>query len=90
MNIIGRKSNETVLLGTRANFCNEKIYYKIWAWFCQAQNKEKTLAKMEKSGFTEKVIIDKVFTFKFTNVGKFPLYVLQFVELTCLVTPLRI
>jgi ATP-binding cassette subfamily F protein 2 len=48
------------------------------------------LAKMEKSGFTEKVIIDKVFTFKFTNVGKFPLYVLQFVELTCLVTPLRI
>jgi len=82
MNIIGGKSNEIVLLGTRANFWNEKIYYKIWAWFCQAQSKEKTLGKMEKCGFTEKVIIDGVFTFKFIDVGKFPLYVLQFVELT--------
>ncbi len=37
---------------------------------CQAQSKEKTLAKMERGGLSEKVIRDKVLTFKFTNVGK--------------------
>ncbi len=56
---------------------------------CQAQSKEKTLAKMERGRLSEKVIRDKVLTFKFTNVGRLPPLVLQFVILR-LITPLRI
>ena len=43
----------------------------------QAQSKEKTLAKMERGGLTEKVAKDHVLTFRFTNVGKLPPPVLQ-------------
>lgn len=46
----------------------------------QAQSKEKTLAKMERGGLTEKVSRDKVLVFRFTDVGKLPPPVLQFVE----------
>ncbi|PKA59202.1 ABC transporter F family member 1 [Apostasia shenzhenica] len=48
----------------------------------QAQSKEKTLAKMERGGLTEKVVRDKVLVFHFTDVGKLPPPVLQFVEIT--------
>nr|AFP44694.1 hypothetical protein [Eragrostis tef] len=48
----------------------------------QAQSKEKTLAKMERGGLTEKVVRDKILVFRFTNVGKLPPPVLQFVEVT--------
>jgi ATP-binding cassette subfamily F protein 2 len=54
---------------------------------CQAQSKEKTLAKMERGRFNEKVIRDKVLTFKFTIVRKLPPPVLQFVDLTFNYTP---
>jgi ATP-binding cassette subfamily F protein 2 len=47
----------------------------------QAQSKEKTLAKMERGGLAEKVVRDKVLTFRFTDVGKLPPPVLQFVDL---------
>ncbi|KAM0013880.1 putative ABC transporter, AAA+ ATPase domain, P-loop containing nucleoside triphosphate hydrolase [Helianthus debilis subsp. tardiflorus] len=47
----------------------------------QAQSKEKTLAKMERGGLTEKVARDKVLVFRFVDVGKLPPPVLQFVEL---------
>ncbi|KAJ3693100.1 hypothetical protein LUZ60_012195 [Juncus effusus] len=53
----------------------------------QAQSKEKTLAKMERGGLTEKVAHDKVLTFRFTNVGKLPPPVLQFVEVWFGYTP---
>ncbi|KAL8496554.1 hypothetical protein ACS0TY_020301 [Phlomoides rotata] len=53
----------------------------------QAQSKEKTLAKMERGGLTEKVARDKVLTFRFTDVGKLPPPVLQFVEVTFGYTP---
>jgi ATP-binding cassette subfamily F protein 2 len=53
----------------------------------QAQSKEKTLAKMERGGLTEKVVRDKVLTFRFTDVGKLPPPVLQFVELKFGYTP---
>lgn len=53
----------------------------------QAQSKEKTLAKMERGGLTEKVVKDKVLTFRFTDVGKLPPPVLQFVDLTFGYTP---
>ncbi|KAK8946033.1 ABC transporter F family member 1 [Platanthera guangdongensis] len=46
----------------------------------QAQSKEKTLAKMERGGLTEKVVRDRVLVFNFTDVGKLPPPVLQFVE----------
>jgi ATP-binding cassette subfamily F protein 2 len=46
----------------------------------QAQSKEKTLAKMERGGLTEKVVRDKVLVFRFIDVGKLPPPVLQFVE----------
>ncbi len=36
----------------------------------QVQNEEKTLAKMEGGGFGKKIVKDKVFTFKFIDVGK--------------------
>ncbi|KAG2629202.1 hypothetical protein PVAP13_3KG397900 [Panicum virgatum] len=39
----------------------------------QAQSKEKTLAKMERGGLTEKVVRDRVLVFRFTDVGKFGL-----------------
>jgi len=48
----------------------------------QAQSKEKTLAKMERGGLTEKVVRDRILVFRFTNVGKLPPPVLQFVEVT--------
>ncbi|XP_077226781.1 ABC transporter F family member 1-like [Tasmannia lanceolata] len=53
----------------------------------QAQSKEKTLAKMERGGLTEKVARDKVLVFRFTDVGKLPPPVLQFVEVTFGYTP---
>ncbi|MED6220602.1 ATP-binding cassette sub- F member 1 [Stylosanthes scabra] len=53
----------------------------------QAQSKEKTLAKMERGGLTEKVVRDKVLVFHFTDVGKLPPPVLQFVEVTFGYTP---
>ncbi|KAJ7947864.1 ABC transporter family protein [Quillaja saponaria] len=48
----------------------------------QAQSKEKTLAKMERGGLTEKVVRDKILVFSFVNVGKLPPPVLQFVDVT--------
>ncbi|KAG0488359.1 hypothetical protein HPP92_007170 [Vanilla planifolia] len=48
----------------------------------QAQSKEKTLAKMERGGLTEKVVKDRVLVFHFTDVGKLPPPVLQFVDVT--------
>ncbi|KAG0569875.1 hypothetical protein M758_6G117600 [Ceratodon purpureus] len=53
----------------------------------QAQSKEKTLAKMERGGLAEKVVRDKVLTFRFTDVGKLPPPVLQFVDLKFGYTP---
>ncbi|KAL9244338.1 hypothetical protein vseg_018125 [Gypsophila vaccaria] len=53
----------------------------------QAQSKEKTLAKMERGGLTEKVARDKVLVFRFTDVGKLPPPVLQFVDVTFGYTP---
>ncbi|KAL1361532.1 hypothetical protein HN51_009892 [Arachis hypogaea] len=53
----------------------------------QAQSKEKTLAKMERGGLTERVVKDKVLVFHFTDVGKLPPPVLQFVEVTFGYTP---
>ncbi|KAG0490068.1 hypothetical protein HPP92_006931 [Vanilla planifolia] len=37
----------------------------------QAQSKEKTLAKMERGGLTEKVVKDRVLVFHFTDVGSY-------------------
>ncbi|KNA22931.1 hypothetical protein SOVF_029420 [Spinacia oleracea] len=53
----------------------------------QAQSKEKTLAKMERGGLTEKVSRDQVLVFRFTDVGKLPPPVLQFVEVSFGYTP---
>ncbi|KAG2629200.1 ABC transporter F family member 1 [Panicum virgatum] len=53
----------------------------------QAQSKEKTLAKMERGGLTEKVVRDRVLVFRFTDVGKLPPPVLQFVEVKFGYTP---
>ncbi|XVF06192.1 hypothetical protein REPUB_Repub06bG0026300 [Reevesia pubescens] len=53
----------------------------------QAQSKEKTLAKMERGGFTKKVARDKVLVFRFVDVEKLPPPVLQFVEVTFGYTP---
>ncbi|GKV01275.1 hypothetical protein SLEP1_g13842 [Rubroshorea leprosula] len=53
----------------------------------QAQSKEKTLAKMERGGLTEKVVKDKLLVFRFVDVGKLPPPVLQFVEVTFGYTP---
>ncbi|KAK7261313.1 hypothetical protein RIF29_27622 [Crotalaria pallida] len=53
----------------------------------QAQSKEKTLAKMERGGLTEKVSRDRVLVFRFVDVGKLPPPVLQFVEVTFGYTP---
>ncbi|KAL2239404.1 ABC transporter F family member 1 [Sesamum indicum] len=53
----------------------------------QAQSKEKTLAKMERGGLTEKVVRDKVLVFRFHDVGKLPPPVLQFVEVKFGYTP---
>jgi len=53
----------------------------------QAQSKEKTLAKMERGGLTERVVKDQVLIFHFTDVGKLPPPVLQFVEVTFGYTP---
>ncbi|XP_020593668.1 ABC transporter F family member 1 [Phalaenopsis equestris] len=53
----------------------------------QAQSKEKTLAKMERGGLTEKVVKDRVLIFHFTDVGKLPPPVLQFVEVSFGYTP---
>lgn len=48
----------------------------------QAQSKEKTLAKMVRSGLTEKVQSDQVVKLTFTDVPKLPPPVLQFTEVT--------
>ncbi|KAK4356417.1 hypothetical protein RND71_025388 [Anisodus tanguticus] len=53
----------------------------------QAQSKEKTLAKMERGGLTEKVGRDSVLVFRFTDVGKLPPPVLQFSEAAFGYTP---
>ncbi|KAJ6904603.1 ABC transporter F family member 1 [Populus alba x Populus x berolinensis] len=53
----------------------------------QAQSKEKTLAKMERGGLTERVVRDQVLVFRFVDVGKLPPPVLQFVEVTFGYTP---
>ncbi|KMZ72065.1 ATP-binding cassette [Zostera marina] len=53
----------------------------------QAQSKEKTLAKMERGGLTEKVTRDSVLVFNFTDVGKLPPPVLQFVDVAFGYTP---
>ncbi|KAJ8427715.1 hypothetical protein Cgig2_025114 [Carnegiea gigantea] len=53
----------------------------------QAQSKEKTLAKMERGGLTEKVVKDRVLVFRFTDVGKLPPPVLQFVDVSFGYTP---
>lgn len=53
----------------------------------QAQSKEKTLAKMERGGLTEKVARDQVLVFRFPDVGKLPPPVLQFSEVTFGYTP---
>ncbi|KAL5716993.1 ATP-binding cassette sub- F member 1 [Ranunculus cassubicifolius] len=53
----------------------------------QAQSKEKTLAKMERGGLTEKVARDSVLVFRFTDVGKLPPPVLQFSEVKFGYTP---
>jgi ATP-binding cassette subfamily F protein 2 len=44
----------------------------------QAQSKEKTLAKMEEKGLTEKVERDFKFEFRFFDCGKIPPPVMQF------------
>jgi len=44
----------------------------------QAQSKEKTLAKMEEKGLTEKVTNDYEFRFRFFDCGKIPPPVMQF------------
>jgi len=44
----------------------------------QAKSKEKTLAKMVDKGLAERVVSDKLFTFKFNECGKLPPPVLQF------------
>jgi len=44
----------------------------------QAQSKEKTLAKMEEKGLTEKVAADYQFEFRFFECGKIPPPVMQF------------
>uniref|UniRef100_A0A5B6ZWU0 ABC transporter domain-containing protein n=2 Tax=Davidia involucrata TaxID=16924 RepID=A0A5B6ZWU0_DAVIN len=53
----------------------------------QAQSKEKTLAKMERGGLTDRVVRDRVLIFRFPDVGKLPPPVLQFVEVTFGYTP---
>ncbi|KMZ58255.1 ATP-binding cassette [Zostera marina] len=53
----------------------------------QAQSKEKTLAKMERGGLTERVTRDKVLVFRFVDVGNLPPPVLQFVQVTFGYTP---
>jgi len=44
----------------------------------QAQSKEKTLAKMESSGLTERVVADKVLVLRFHDPGTLPPPVVQF------------
>ncbi|PHT67220.1 hypothetical protein T459_26707 [Capsicum annuum] len=53
----------------------------------QAQIKEKTLAKMERCGITENVGRDSILVFRFTDVGKLPPQVLQFLEVSFGYTP---
>ena len=48
----------------------------------QAQSKEKTLAKMQSSGLTEKVVSDRVISFDFPSRGPLPPPVLQFTEVS--------
>jgi ATP-binding cassette subfamily F protein 2 len=48
----------------------------------QAQSKEKTLAKMEEKGLTEKVTADKVLTFYFSECGKLPPPVMTFTNVS--------
>lgn len=46
----------------------------------QAQSKEKTLAKMVRGGLTERVETERTVKLSFTNVGKLPPPVLQFID----------
>lgn len=48
----------------------------------QAQSKEKTLAKMQRSGLTDKVVADKALDFKFPDPGTLPPPVLQCQNIT--------
>jgi len=44
----------------------------------QAKSREKTLVKLQEAGLTEKVVKDKVFTFRFLPCGTLPLPVIMF------------
>jgi len=46
----------------------------------QAKSKEKTLAKMEASGLTDKVVADKILVLRFTDPGYLPPPVVQFIN----------
>ncbi|KAK9243657.1 P-loop containing nucleoside triphosphate hydrolase protein [Lipomyces tetrasporus] len=48
----------------------------------QAKSRQKILDKMEADGFIEKVVPDKVFSFRFTDVEKLPPPVLSFDDIT--------
>jgi ATP-binding cassette subfamily F protein 2 len=48
----------------------------------QAKSRQKILDKMEADGFIEKVVEDRVFTFRFANVEKLPPPVLSFDDVT--------
>ncbi|KAK9384453.1 P-loop containing nucleoside triphosphate hydrolase protein [Lipomyces mesembrius] len=48
----------------------------------QAKSRQKILDKMEADGFIEKVVPDKVFSFRFTDVEKLPPPVLSFDDVT--------
>ena len=56
----------------------------------QAQSKEKTLEKMVRSGLTEAVAKESVVRLHFTDVGKLPPPVLQFINVTFGYTPDRV
>ncbi|EIE26592.1 P-loop containing nucleoside triphosphate hydrolase protein [Coccomyxa subellipsoidea C-169] len=56
----------------------------------QAQSKEKTLEKMVRSGLTEAVKQDHVVKLHFTDVGKLPPPVLQFINVTFGYSPDRV
>ncbi|CAK0734018.1 ATP-binding cassette sub- F member 1 [Coccomyxa viridis] len=56
----------------------------------QAQSKEKTLEKMVRSGLTEAVAREHTVKLNFTDVGKLPPPVLQFIDVTFGYTPDRV
>ncbi|RRT40927.1 hypothetical protein B296_00024689, partial [Ensete ventricosum] len=88
----GRKPDEAVQVGAGTNCFYGRVHCSFWFHGSaklarQAQSKEKTLAKMERDGLTEKVVKDKVLEFRFADVGKLPPPVLQFVGVTFGYTP---